>query len=74
MLDGRSPRDPAALIIPGAVWQPGAWTAARCELWRQADPDTRARLERWVMAEHDRGLCYRAQLPEETRPARPARD
>lgn len=55
--------DPSTLITPNATWQPGAWTPARCAMWHQADPVTRERLERWVMAEAMRERCHAGQLP-----------
>jgi hypothetical protein len=61
--------DPATLITPGAIWSPGAWTPARCELWDQSDAETRKRLESWIMAEAKRGTCHREQLPNVARAA-----
>lgn len=55
--------DPAALITPGAIWQPGAWTPSRCALWHKSDEPTRKRLEEWVMAESKRNRCNPTQLP-----------
>lgn len=53
--------DPASLIR-SKKWPPGAWTPARCELWRQRE-DLRERLEKWVTAEHARGQQHPTQLP-----------
>jgi len=45
-------------------WQPGAWTPARCALWWEMGQDGRKRLERWVMAEYERGRCHAVEVPE----------
>ena len=57
--------DPASLIGAGA-WKPGAWTPARCALWRQMDEAGQKRLEAWVSAERERGRCHRGQLPDQS--------
>jgi hypothetical protein len=56
--------NPADLIRPGAIWAPGAWTPARCALWREMEGEMRQRLEQWVYAEGRRKRCHRRQLPE----------
>lgn len=55
--------DPADLIRPGAKWQPGAWTPARCAMWNQGGDD-RKRVEWLVKIEQDRGECAPEQLPQ----------
>ena len=57
------PVDPVSIIRLGARWEPGAWTPARCELWRQMGPEMKKRLEVWVMAEHTQNRCHKTQLP-----------
>ena len=56
------------LVNPMARWTPGAWTPARCALWRSFDAEQRTRLERWVAAEQERGTHHKTQLPEKFAP------
>lgn len=53
-----------SLIKTRARWAPGAWTPARCALWKLVDADTRASLEMWIDRERERDRCHAAQLPE----------
>lgn len=54
---------PSDLITPGARWTPGAWTPARCVLWRTLGPRGKVWLEKCVMDEARAGVCLPSQLP-----------
>ena len=56
-----NPRD---LITPGATWQMGAWTPARCALWETLTPERQVKMVDWVMREKEQGKCYPEQLPD----------
>lgn len=46
-------------------WTQGAWTPARCALWRLLTPQGQQRLETWVNKERTlpRNMTFNRQLP-----------
>lgn len=48
----------------GIMWKPGAFTPARCALWRTLDDERQGRLTRWILREEDRGVCHSQELPK----------